>query len=340
MTTTLEQLYQSNTPLSQFPEGMTAGYQEKSEQQVLNELADETDIQFIDADEFLSRIIVPDAMQLPQTLHTLDWWKVFNQGPIGSCFGCSDCQTATGVHWLQTGERVEFSKFGHYILTQWVGGMLGRDVGSVPSDGLKVAAKIGYCPEVWSEHLETVYQAKYNEPSGFSPGQQMAPAYPRSYSEGMKTFRQWLSVAQDPNSNTRKVMALFKMDKYIRITKVDQIYKAKRAGVGFVQQSSKWLAPMDAHPTRIEGFLGRAVNIKHAGGHAYQVMDLTPDDEFVVGNTWGKKWGDEGCKTAPASVEQEIIDHSYSMVFLKTDMPFSNIKRGPRTITVKGSDFM
>jgi hypothetical protein len=310
----------------------------KTEEQVLNELADETDIQIIDADDFLACFSEP-TYALPETLNTLEWWKVMSQGSIGSCFGCSDAQTATGVHWFKTGVRVEFAKFGHYIATQKMGGMFGRDVGSDPTDGIKVAAKWGYCPEVWSEHLEEMYKAAYNEASGYAPGARLAPPYPRDYRSGVASHKGWLEAVLNDGSKLRKVMHLFKMKTYVRIKKQSQIVEAKRKGIGFAQQSSAWPASMDAHPKRIDRITG-SLHPRH-GMHAYQVLDITPQGECVIGNTWGKQWGDEGAKVASATAQDTLLGDRYTICFLKTDMEYTpDKKQSPRKIPIKASDWV
>lgn len=330
-------------PISKCPIG-TTGYAPGPKgyptcEQFLNELMEESDIQIIDAAEFLATIEVPATYSLPRTLNTLDWWKVFNQGAIGSCFGCSDAQTATGVHWLKTGERVEFSKFGHYIATQKMGGMLGRDDGSMPTDGVKVAAKWGYCPEVWSEHLESLYKAEYGEPSGFKVGERLAPAYPKSYRTGLTAFKPWLDAVLKEGSKIRKVMHLFRMKQYLRIKNQAEIVEAKRKGAGFVQQSSYWSESFDANPKRIDRISG-GLHPRH-GGHAYQILDITPDGECVLGNTWGQQWGDDGAKVIAKSAEDEVLRNNYTLCFLKTDMEFTpNVKRLPRVIPIRSGDWV
>jgi len=310
-------------PVSELPDGAT-GYRSVSEQEVLNTLSDDTDVEIIDADEFLAQMVVPQTYSLPRTLNTLEWWNVFNQGSIGSCFGCSDSQTATGVHWLKTGKVQEFSKFGHYVATQLMtdlqGGKprsLGEDKGSLPTMGLIVAAKWGYCPD------------------------QHAPEYPRNYKEGMQSYRQYIEDLKNPDSKIRQAMAPFRMQKYIRITKGEQITKAKKMGVGFVQLSGKWTEAFDAEPETVSS-LGGSLHAQH-GGHAFQVMDLNVNGGFVIGNTWGQKWGDDGCKTMPEHIMDEYLADPMTICFLKTDMEFvkgASEPTGPREIPIKSSDWV
>lgn len=314
----------------------------------------DTQVPVIAADKFLATINISKTFSVPRTLNTLDWWKCFDQGSIGSCFGCSDCQTATGVLWMKTKKRIEFSKFFHYILTQSFDNMLGRDVGSVPTTGVKVAAKIGYCPEIWTPFLEEMYVATYGEASNIPVGKQWVPSYPKDYATGLRQFKPLLDAVKNPESKLRKVMAMFRMDKCIVIDKANQIVKAKVAGIGFVQQSSLWPSAMDEHPTLIKRFKSKITNEQHGGGHAYQIMDLVIDGpvqfdansefqgdaNFGVGNTWSPRWGDEGIKTADMDTEQEIIDDRMSIVNLKTDMPYiPNGSQEAREVPLTGTTF-
>lgn len=343
-------------PVSELPVGAT-GYKKASEEQVLNTLADDKSIQIIEATDFLKQIVVPGTYSLPRSLNTLSWWKVFNQGAIGSCLGSSDSQTATGVYWLKTGKVIEFCKFGHYLAIQLMADLkgcrplsIGKDQGSIPSFALIVAAKWGYCPEVWDQALEEMFVAAYGSASGYKNGQPLAPPYPRNYADGLRAYGPWLQDLKNPNSQLRKVMAMFRMDKYIRITKTEHILKAKRAGIGFIQQSSLWHKSFDSHATRIDDFGGPGSG-PHSGGHAYQVMDITPDDEFIIGNTWGpgnaqgdthstQGWGDEGAKVASQQAEQAIIDDPMTLVYLKTDMEYvKTAPQGPREIPIEKDDW-
>jgi len=345
-------------PVSEMPDGAT-GTRKISEDEVLNGITDPLpdsvkatidddsplEIPIVSADAFLSTIVVPGTYSLPRTLNTTEWWDVFNQGSIGSCFGCSDSQTATGVNWLKTGKVQEFNKFLHYVACQLMADLkgcrplsLGKDGGSIPTMGLLVAGHWGYCPD------------------------ELAPDYPRSYAEGLQTFRQLIEDLKNPNSKLRQAMAPYRMDKFIPIKNTAQIRKAKKSGCGFVQLNSLWPKTMDSHPTLISDFTDSTdPNNRHAGGHAYGVLDVAQadaevgvtDDDFAIANTWGKGnakgnqagtqgWGDEGAKYCKDSALQKILDDKMTLCYLKTDMPFvqgSKEQQGPREIPYKSSSW-
>lgn len=77
-----------------------------------------------------------------------EWFRKEMQGLLGSC---------NGAAWAGLGERVNFSSKGDkttqlsklwmYLASQQIGGLLGADNGSRPTDGGKVALNIGICPE-------------------------------------------------------------------------------------------------------------------------------------------------------------------------------------------------
>jgi hypothetical protein len=327
-----------NKQLSECPAGIS-GYRLVSEEEVGNRLSDETNINIIDADDFISQFSEPKGfVGVSQTLSTLKWWDVFNQGSIGSCFGVADSQTTTGVNWMKTGKRVEFDKFFHYLCCQYMADLkkvrprsLGKDTGSIPSMGLIVAATWGYLPSSLSAKLGL--------------------GYPRDYSTGLRAYGPLLQQLQDPNSEVRKAMAPYRMDKYIPIKNTGQIRAAKRKGLGFIQANSVWPRDMDLHQLIVKSFSdSKDPANKHAGGHAWQIMDIAQavadlgitENDFVIGNSWGMQWGDEGTKYILAAVLDAIIQDSMSVFHLKTDLPHvvNTQQRESRVIPLRREDMI
>jgi hypothetical protein len=179
---------------------------------------------------------------------------------------------------------------------------------------LLVAAKWGYCPATF------------------------CPPYPVSYKQGLRTHRQLVDDLQDESSELRQAMAPHKIKEYVRITKVEQIIEAKKLGAGFVQQSSIWPKTMDEHPERIERFTSSLDRTnRHAGGHAYQVLDIHAEtSEPILGNSWGN-WGDEGAKTISLEAEQAMLDDPMTICYLKTDLA-TQAEWKPRSVPIKMSD--
>jgi hypothetical protein len=148
----------------------------------------------------------------------IDHSFVANSVAVHNCFGCADCQTTTGVNWMKTGKRIEFDKFFHYLCCQYMADLknvrprsLGKDTGSIPSMGLIVAATWGYLPSSFSKKLGL--------------------GYPKTYEAGLRAYGPLLQQLKDPNSEVRKAMAKYKMDKYIPIKNSDPRSEAKRSRV-------------------------------------------------------------------------------------------------------------
>lgn len=76
-----------------------------------------------------------------------DWFRKENQGRIGSCNGAAWAALLERCHYARTKEVVQLSKMWMYLKAQQVGGLLGSDSGSRPTDGAKVAVEIGCRPE-------------------------------------------------------------------------------------------------------------------------------------------------------------------------------------------------
>jgi hypothetical protein len=209
----------------------------------------------------------------------------------------------------------------------------------MPTDGVKVAAKIGYCPEVWSEHLEDMYKKLYSTSSGFAPGQKLTPPYPSAYSSGLNAYKSVLNEVSNPDSPLGKAAAMFIMDTYIRVRKQTEMVEFKRKGIGFIQQSSCWPASMDSEKNRISDIRG-TMHPQH-GMHAYQMLDCNKNGELVLGNTWGFDWGDEGAKTISVAAQEKLLADKNTICFVKTDMKFKDKKRvKARKIPIKAEDWV
>ena len=75
------------------------------------------------------------------------WYRTENQKQVGSCNGVAWTGVLERCHYAATGQIVQLSKMWMYLMAQKVGGLLGSDRGSRPSDGAKVARDIGCPPE-------------------------------------------------------------------------------------------------------------------------------------------------------------------------------------------------
>ena len=74
---------------------------------------------------------------------------VKDQDGVGACQGFSLSSVLAICYYLKTGQTINLSAMGLYILSQKEDGLLGRDVGSTLSGGMRAAAK-GICiDEQW-----------------------------------------------------------------------------------------------------------------------------------------------------------------------------------------------
>lgn len=82
--------------------------------------------------------------QRPPKMNITSWWKILNQGPMGSCQGHC-CVTALAIlAWHASGGDVYlFSRIFAYLASQKMDGLLGRDSGSVITSGLKLMMQSG-----------------------------------------------------------------------------------------------------------------------------------------------------------------------------------------------------
>lgn len=96
---------------------------------------------------FLARFAAkfPAAFRAAPLLKNLSypWLRVENQGRIGSCQGHGLSTACEVLHFVATGQQVQFSRLYAYLRTQQEDGLLGRDAGSTIAGGIKVATTVG-----------------------------------------------------------------------------------------------------------------------------------------------------------------------------------------------------
>lgn len=88
---------------------------------------------------------MPDAFmtfQRPAEV-PVEWHRTENQGRLGSCQGTALTSVLERLWFVMTGEVVQLSKIFAYLGSQQIGGLLGVDQGSRPTDGIKLALNVG-----------------------------------------------------------------------------------------------------------------------------------------------------------------------------------------------------
>jgi len=78
---------------------------------------------------------------------TVEWHRNENQGALGSCNGTAGASCLERAAWVRDRQKVQLSKIFAYLGSQKVGGLLGYDQGSRPTDFIKLAMSTGVCPE-------------------------------------------------------------------------------------------------------------------------------------------------------------------------------------------------
>ena len=74
---------------------------------------------------------------------TCEWHRKENQLQMGSCQGTELSSVLERLWFAATGEIVQLSKIFAYLATQAIGGRIGADNGSKPTDGAQLATQYG-----------------------------------------------------------------------------------------------------------------------------------------------------------------------------------------------------
>lgn len=77
----------------------------------------------------------------------VDWHQTENQKRLGSCNGVAGASCLERLSFVMNGGKVQLSDIFAYLASQKIGGLLGYDQGSRPTDFIKLATQHGVCPE-------------------------------------------------------------------------------------------------------------------------------------------------------------------------------------------------
>ena len=234
----------------------------------------------------------PQTFTFPPHVNSTDFISVENQLSISSCLGVSGASVADWLYWIKTGEVKRFSGFFHYIAAQMQDNLQGRDMGSVPTSGWKVAQKIGFVPE---EEIEKRIPEQAVRAWG--------GVYPKSYGEGYRVYKKLMN---DPE--ILEIASKYTVKSLVVMKKPSQIVDFIASGQGGVQQCSPWKKPFDAPGDTITRYSGGNRQGQH-GHHAYYISGYNTDKWCNITNSWGTQfWGDEGGKKISPQAHQECLN--------------------------------
>lgn len=237
-----------------------------------------TDWEFGDA---VAASVVSDDIKLPERKDLRrDWWKIRDQGKTGACVGFA---TADGVlRWLYTKHKMikkEDLPSPRFI---WMANKETDDLTNYPTtfleaagtstkSALRIALRYGCVPE----HMLPMNGT-------------LSPLSPNIF----------FSIA-----------AQFRITGYYNLRKNLDQWRAWIAGVGPV------LTRLDVdetwkRATATDGYLETYKPEKKYGGHAVCLVGYE-NNHFIVRNSWGTKWGDQGFAYASNEYATAAFDEAY-----------------------------
>ena len=215
--------------------------------------------------------------------------QIENQGSIGSCQGNSLTECAEFCYYLAAGVVIQFSRMFAYIASQMKDGIR-SDSGSTLSGGTEAAKDFGFCPE-----SDAPYPGRY-------PG--------------------WGYIT----AKMRELAKKFTLQSHTVIRSAEQAKQYLGSGIGILQWGLSWGGSMD--PDRDGCIAGRWSAGR--GGHAICLVGYVKNHPrgrtnssgywFLLKNSWGKRWGDNGYAYVDPAVVEASLRHRWTVLLGRSDM--------------------
>jgi hypothetical protein len=229
-----------------------------------------------------------EEFAVPEEIDPRNHVRHDQQGGVGSCQGFS--LTNCGEYLRLIAERdsaysnaKQFSAMFAYLETQRVDNLIGRDVGSTISGGLRIAREVGFCPD---ELLP--YVARY-------------PANARTL------ITQAMRQAASP----------FKIRSHAWLRSYDDVFRYLASGVGAVHTGTVWNQSFYTQPNQP---LER-VSLSNGGGHATAWLGYSKRKDSRGRNyIWRlNSHNDSWTEMAPSVIDQ-LFSHSHTSVVGISDL--------------------
>ena len=211
------------------------------------------------------REMLPSLFATPEEIDPRGWYRIENQGPVGSCQGQSLAAVTEFAFRVALGDIEHFSAMWGYLRSQQYDGLIGRDVGSTLASGLKTATEDGMPPE-----RVFPYPGRY------------ITKIPREAADAAQPFRiQYHSVCRS----------------------YDDVFAFLAAGQGGVQAGMSWGLTPNREGV-IEAFgRGRGGHAVAFLGYSRR-KDRNEKNYLWMANSWGKDWGNDGwAEMSPDAVD-------------------------------------
>lgn len=233
-------------------------------------------------------VVAPTAGLLPPNVDLRDdsWWKIGNQENTGSCVGWASTDSLTRYHMVKAGKlpkAVLLSPRFTWMASKETDEFISRPETMIESAGtslkaaMEILRKYGAVPESqFPFHISTtMYLGNENAFYAAAASRRVASYF--NLAKNLTSWRNWLAT-HGP------IMAGLNVD-------------------------ATWDNAKTAHG-KLDTFQPNTVR----GGHAVCIVGYTADTRFIVRNSWGTAWGDNGFAYASeAYINAAFFNESYGV---------------------------